>query len=58
MLEKLCGPVILYIGFSLVHILLDLIQKQPTQALVKFLVMFVFICRKWEGKIFNKVSKY
>lgn len=42
MLEKLCGPVILYIGFSLVHILIDLIQHQPNQALIKFLVMFVF----------------
>ena len=42
MLERICGPVILYIGFCLVHILIDLYQKQPEQAAVKFFVMFIF----------------
>ena len=42
MLERICGPVILYIGFCLVHILVDLYQKQPEQAAVKFFVMFIF----------------
>ena len=57
MLEKLCGPVILYIGFSMVHILIDLIQNQPNQALVKFIAMFVFsfvlqiLCSKGLGII-------
>ena len=57
MLEKLCGPVILYIGFSMVHILMDLIQNQPNQALVKFITMFVFsfvlqiLCSKGLGII-------
>jgi len=42
MMEKLCGPVIIYIGFCLVHILIDLFQRQSEQAIVKFFVMFVF----------------
>ena len=41
-MEKLCGPVIIYIGFCLVQILIDLFQKQSEQAIVKFFVMFVF----------------
>tara|TARA_B100000963_G_C22555856_1_gene638978 strand:+ start:243 stop:542 length:300 start_codon:yes stop_codon:yes gene_type:complete len=41
-MEKLCGPVIIYIGFCLVHILIDLFQRQSEQAIVKFFVMFVF----------------
>tara|TARA_Y100001970_G_scaffold290602_2_gene424942 strand:- start:867 stop:1166 length:300 start_codon:yes stop_codon:yes gene_type:complete len=57
MLEKLCGPVIIYIGFCLVHILIDLIQKQSKQALIKFFVMFIFsfvlqiLCKKGLGII-------
>ena len=42
MMEKLCGPVIIYIGFCLVHILIDLFQRQSEQAIIKFFVMFVF----------------
>ena len=41
-MEKLCGPVIIYIGFCLVHILIDLLYGQSKQAIVKFFVMFVF----------------
>ena len=42
MLERLCGPVIIYIGFCLVHILIDLFYEQPDQAIIKFFIMFVF----------------
>lgn len=41
-MEKLCGPVIIYIGFCLVHILIDLLNQQSKQAIIKFFVMFVF----------------
>lgn len=41
-MEKLCGPVIIYIGFCLVHILIDLLYGQSKQAVIKFFVMFVF----------------
>lgn len=41
MLEKLCGPVILYIGFCLIHIIVDLFQNHPKAALTKTLIMIV-----------------
>ena len=41
MLEKLCAPVILYIGFCLVHIIVDVFQNHPKEALTKVLVMIV-----------------
>lgn len=42
MLERLCGPVILYIGFCLVQILIDLVNKKRDDAFIKTIVMIVF----------------
>ena len=39
MLEKLCGPAILYIGFSLTQIILDIFQEMYNTAFLKFMVM-------------------
>ena len=41
MFEKLCAPVILYIGFCLIHIIVDLVQHQYRQSLVKMFVMII-----------------
>ena len=42
MLERLCGPVILYIGFCLVQILIDLVNKKRDDAFIKTIIMIVF----------------
>ena len=42
MLEKLCGPAILYIGFSLTQIILDIFQEMYNTAFLKFMVMIIF----------------
>ena len=42
MLEKLCAPSILYIGFSLTQIIIDIFKEMYNTAFLKFLVMIVF----------------
>ena len=39
---KLCGPVILYIGFTLIQIIIDMFKKLYNTALLKFIVMIIF----------------
>ena len=40
-ISNLCGPAILYIGFSLIQILIDTIKNNYEGALIKFIVMIV-----------------
>jgi len=39
---KLCGPALLYIGFSLIQIIIDLFSQLYNTALLKFFVMIIF----------------
>ena len=41
-LEKSCSPVLLYIAFSVMHIMIDIFKDMYNTALVKFIVMLVF----------------
>lgn len=41
-LEKLCPPAILYVAFSLTHIILDIFKNLYNSALLKFLIMIIF----------------
>ena len=40
--DKLCTPALLYIGFTLTHIVIDLFNKMYNTALLKFILMFIF----------------
>jgi hypothetical protein len=40
--SNLCGPTIVYIGFSLIQILIDSYKKQFNSAFIKFITMVVF----------------
>ena len=40
-ISNLCGPAILYIGFSLIQIIIDSIKNNYESALIKFIVMIV-----------------
>jgi len=42
MLEKICTPALLYIAFSLTHVIIDTINGLYNTAMTKFLVMIVF----------------
>ena len=42
-ISNLCGPAILYIGFSLIQIIIDSIKNNYENALIKFIVMIVLI---------------
>lgn len=42
MLEKICSPALLYLGFSMVQITIDLFQSEYETALLKFIIMFIF----------------
>lgn len=42
MLEKICPPALLYLGFSLIQITVDLFQGQYETSLLKFVIMFIF----------------
>lgn len=42
MLEKICSPALLYLGFSMVQITIDLFQGEYDTALLKFIIMFIF----------------
>ena len=39
---NLCGPVILYLGFSIVQIVIDIFKNMYNTALMKFIVMIIF----------------
>ena len=39
---NLCGPVVLYLGFSLIQIIIDIFRQHFNVALLKFIVMIVF----------------
>jgi len=42
MLNELCSPALLYLGFSLIQIILDIIKNMYNTALLKFVVMIIF----------------
>jgi hypothetical protein len=56
-LKKLCSPAIIYLIFSLTHIILDIFGGQFKMSFVKFLVMILFtillnfLCKKGLGII-------
>ena len=39
---NLCGPVVLYLGFSIIQIIIDIFSEHFNIALLKFIVMIVF----------------
>ena len=41
-ISNLCAPAIIYIGFSLIQIIIDLYKGVFRNAFVKFIVMIVF----------------
>ena len=41
-LENICGPVILYLGFSLIQIIMDIFKNLYNTAFLKFMIMIVF----------------
>ena len=41
-LDKLCTPAILYIGFTLTHIVVDIFHKLYNTAILKFVLMIIF----------------
>ena len=38
----ICGPALLYVGFSLIQIILDIFRELYNTALLKFFVMIIF----------------
>ena len=42
MINNLCSPALLYVGFSLVHIVIDMSKQMYNTAFLKFLVMTIF----------------
>lgn len=56
-LNKLCPPAMLYVGFSLAQILIDTVKGMYNTAMFKFLVMIIFtillntLCRQGLGII-------
>lgn len=42
MLNELCSPALLYLGFSLIQIIIDIIKNMYNTALLKFVVMIIF----------------
>lgn len=40
--EKLCPPALLYIAFSLTHIILDIFKNLYNTAFLKFVIMIIF----------------
>lgn len=42
LIDKLCMPAILYIGFTLIHIVIDIFQQLYNTALLKFILMIIF----------------
>tara|TARA_B100001093_G_scaffold519868_1_gene611010 strand:- start:2769 stop:3071 length:303 start_codon:yes stop_codon:yes gene_type:complete len=41
-MTKLCGPALLYIGFSIIQIIIDTFRQFYNTALLKFFVMIIF----------------
>ena len=41
-INDFCGPALLYVAFSLTHIIVDLFKHMYNTALVKFIVMIIF----------------
>ena len=41
-LENICGPVILYLGFSLIQIIIDIFKNLYNTAFLKFMIMIIF----------------
>ena len=41
-LEEVCSPAIIYVAFSIIHILIDVFKNSYNAALVKFIIMIVF----------------
>jgi len=39
---NLCGPVVLYLGFSIIQIIIDIFREHYNVALLKFIVMIIF----------------
>ena len=39
---QLCAPAIVYVGFSLTHIIIDTFKQEFNSAFMKFLVMIIF----------------
>ena len=56
-IENLCSPAILYVGFSLTHIIIDMGREQYPSAIVKFFIMMVFtlildmLCKRGLGTV-------
>lgn len=42
LLQTNCSPVLIYVAFSFVHIVIDLLKDMYNAALVKFTVMIIF----------------
>ena len=42
MLNELCSPALLYLGFSLIQIIIDIVKNMYNTALLKFIVMIIF----------------
>jgi hypothetical protein len=42
MLNGICPPALVYLGFSLVQIIIDLIKNMYNTAMLKFIVMIIF----------------
>jgi hypothetical protein len=43
MIEKICSPALLYLGFSMIQITIDLFQGDYTTSLLKFIIMLIFV---------------
>ena len=42
MLERICAPALLYIAFSITHVIIDTVKGLYNTAMTKFLIMIVF----------------
>jgi hypothetical protein len=42
MIEKICSPALLYLGFSMIQIIIDLFKGDYSTSLLKFIVMVIF----------------
>ena len=42
MVDNLCSPAIMYLGFSLIQIIIDISRREMDKAMIKFILMCVF----------------
>ena len=42
MLDNLCGPALLNVGFSLAQVVIDVVKQSYNTALLKFVIMIIF----------------